>query len=405
MRAAQVSTYPLSLDMAGKPVVIVGGGAVAARRARTLVEAGALVTVIAPEICSDLRDLGDSVTFLQREYAVGDLSEAWLAHAATDSPSVNAAVAAEAAAQRIWCVRADDHAASDAWTPASTTVDDVTIAVTSADPRRSMAVRSSIAAQLRSGDLPVKARRAHDGHVVLIGGGPGDADLITVRGRRELNKADVVVYDRLAPLELLASLDDDVELIDAGKQPDRHTLPQQEINALLVDRARAGKRVARLKGGDPFVLGRGSEEMLACIEAGVTVEVIPGVTSAISAPLAAGIPVTHRGITTGFIVMSGHEIGDLELAAKSDLTLVVLMGVGRLARLVEGLVAGGKASSTPIAIIERAYAPDQRVTTGTLDSIVERAATEGVANPAIIIVGDVVSVPAWLHADVLAARA
>lgn len=400
-----MSSYPLSLDVAGKLVVVIGAGAVAARRARGLVDAGALVTVISPAISEAMSELGDSVRLVRREYLAGDLEGAWLAHAATDKPAVNEAVAAEAQVNRIWCIRADDHSASDAWTPASTTVDDVTIAVTSADPRRSVALRSSIAAQLRSGDLPVKARRAHDGHVVLIGGGPGDADLITVRGRRELNKADVVIYDRLAPLELLASLDDDVELIDAGKQPDRHTLPQEQINELLIDRARAGKRVARLKGGDPFVLGRGSEEMLACIEAGVTVEVIPGVTSAISAPLAAGIPVTHRGVTTGFIVMSGHEIGDLDLAAKSDLTLVVLMGVGRLGRLVEGLVAGGKSSSTPIAIIERAYAPDQRVTVGTLASIVEIAAAEHVTNPAIIIVGDVVSVPTWLTAGVLTARA
>lgn len=399
-----MSSYPLSLDVAGKLVVVIGAGAVAARRARGLVDAGALVTVISPAISEAMSELGDSVRLVRREYLAGDLEGAWLAHAATDKPAVNEAVAAEAQVNRIWCIRADDHSASDAWTPASTTVDDVTIAVTSADPRRSVALRSSIAAQLRSGDLPVKARRAHDGHVVLIGGGPGDADLITVRGRRELNKADVVIYDRLAPLELLASLDDDVELIDAGKQPDRHTLPQEQINELLIDRARAGKRVARLKGGDPFVLGRGSEEMLACIEAGVTVEVIPGVTSAISAPLAAGIPVTHRGVTTGFIVMSGHEIGDLDLAAKSDLTLVVLMGVGRLGRLVEGLVAGGKSSSTPIAIIERAYAPDQRVTVGTLASIVEIAAAEHVANPAIIIVGDVVSVPTWLTAGVLTAH-
>lgn len=400
-----MSSYPLSLNVAGKLVVVIGAGAVAARRARGLVDAGALVTVISPAISEAMSELGDSVRLVRREYLAGDLEGAWLAHAATDKPAVNEAVAAEAQVNRIWCIRADDHSASDAWTPASTTVDDVTIAVTSADPRRSVALRSSIAAQLRSGDLPVKARRAHDGHVVLIGGGPGDADLITVRGRRELNKADVVIYDRLAPLELLASLDDDVELIDAGKQPDRHTLPQEQINELLIDRARAGKRVARLKGGDPFVLGRGSEEMLACIEAGVTVEVIPGVTSAISAPLAAGIPVTHRGVTTGFIVMSGHEIGDLDLAAKSDLTLVVLMGVGRLGRLVEGLVAGGKSSSTPIAIIERAYAPDQRVTVGTLASIVEIAAAEHVANPAIIIVGDVVSVPTWLTAGVLTAHA
>jgi uroporphyrin-III C-methyltransferase/precorrin-2 dehydrogenase/sirohydrochlorin ferrochelatase len=150
------------------------------------VEAGALVTVISPEISEAMHELGDTVSIVQREYANGDLAEAWVAHAATDNPAVNAAVAAEAHAERIWCVRADDHVASEAWTPASTTVDDVTIAVTSADPRRSVALRSSIAAQLRSGDLPVKARRAHAGHVVLIGGGPGDA---SSQGPRDVGAA------------------------------------------------------------------------------------------------------------------------------------------------------------------------------------------------------------------------
>jgi len=319
-------------------------------------------------------------------------------HAATNDPAVNARIAADAEAAGTWCVRADDARASAAWTPATTHVDGVTVAVTSGDPRRSAAVRTSIEAQLRVGDLPTRARRATEhGHVVLIGGGPGDADLITVRGRRELQRADVVVYDRLAPLALLASLDDDVELIDASKSPGAHVLTQDEINAVIVDRAQRGLRVARLKGGDPFVLGRGGEELLACHAAGITVEVIPGVTSAISAPLAASIPVTHRGIATGFIVVSGHEIGDLTAAAASDLTVVVLMGVGRLERLAATLIDGGRDARTPVAIIERAYAHDQRVTTGTLATIAEIARAEGVGNPAVIVIGEVVTVAEGLR--------
>jgi uroporphyrin-III C-methyltransferase len=189
-----------------------------------------------------------------------------------------------------------------------------------------------------------------------------------------------------------------VELIDAGKSPSHHTLAQDEINEILVNRAGRGLRVARLKGGDPFVLGRGSEEVNACAAAGIAVDVVPGVTSALAAPAAAGIPVTHRGISAGFVVVSGHALGDLAPLAASNLTIVVLMGVGQLREIVAGLRREGKSPTTPVAIIERAFASDQRTTVGTLESIVETAASTGVTNPAIIVIGDVVSVPTMLAA-------
>jgi uroporphyrin-III C-methyltransferase/precorrin-2 dehydrogenase/sirohydrochlorin ferrochelatase len=393
-------TYPLHLELAGKRVLVVGAGTVAERRIRGLLVADADVVVVAPEATHHIRTLADAglITWRERRFDFGDVIGAWLVHAATDETSANVAVADEARRRGIWAVRAD--AAGDARTPAVAAIDGITVSVTSGDPARTQVVRDAIALGVQDGSLTSRPhRRREAGSVVLIGGGPGDPDYITVRGRRELLGADVIIYDRLAPTALLELVDPDVELIDAGKSPGRHTLSQHEINTTIVDRAQRGLRVARLKGGDPFVLGRGSEEVAACVEAGIQVEVVPGVTSAISAPAAAGIPVTHRGVSAGFVVISGHAVGDLAPLAATDLTIVVLMGVAQLGSLVEGLVREGKAASTPIAIIERAYSPDQRITIGTLDTIVETAACAQVANPAIIVVGDVVAVPTMLAAD------
>ncbi len=397
-----MSAYPLSLHVTGRKVVVVGAGAVATRRIAGLLEAGAQVTVIAPHASESVQQWAASarVAWHARDFEPGDLADAWLAHTATGVKPVDDAVAEEAEAARIWCVRADDGALTSAWTPASATVDEVTIAVTSRmDPRRSAAVRDAVAEQLRDGSLPVRAIRPRDGHVVLVGGGPGDADLITVRGRRELAKADVVVFDRLAPAGLLSGLAADVELIDAGKRPDHHTLTQDEINSLIVERAQQGKRVVRLKGGDPYVFGRGSEEVQACIAAGVSVEVVPGISSAVAAPAAAGIPVTHRGLSNGYAVITGHELREVEQLAALDLTLVVLMGVKSLPALVAGLVSSGKDATTPVAVIERATTARQRVTTATLETIVGVAAQARVANPAVIVIGDVVAVPTLLRAE------
>ena len=395
-----MSGYPLHLDLQGRKVLVVGAGQVAERRVHGLIDEGAQVIIVAPSASERIRTMSDAglVTWRQRAFDYSDVIGAWLVHIATDSINVNARVEQEARRRGIWSVRADR--AGDARTPAVTTRDAITVSVTSGDPQRTQVVRDAIALGLQDGSLTSRPHRARThGSVVLIGGGPGDGDLITVRGRRELLTADVIVHDRLAPLALLELVDPDVEVIDAGKSPDNHTLTQDEINAVIVERASRGLRVARLKGGDPFVLARGSEEVIACAEAGIPVEVVPGVTSAISGPAAAGIPVTHRGISTGFVVISGHALGDLAPFAATELTLVVLMGVGRLGELASRLVADGRAGSTPVGIIERAYAADQRVTIGTLDTIVDTAASVGVTNPAIIVVGDVVSVPSMLAAS------
>ncbi len=401
MRPAHMSSYPISLNLAGKRVVVVGAGAVAQRRIPSLIAAGARVLVIAPSVAESIHTLDQqgSLELLMRGFEAGDTDDAWLVHALTSDAEVNEAVATEAASAGIWCVRADQALLSEAWTPASTSVDDITIAVTAgADPRRAAAIRDAVAEQLKDGTLPVRRVRASDGHVVLIGGGPGDPDLITIRGSRALAMADVVVFDRLGPVALLESLDSDVELIDAGKSPGHQSLTQDEINAVIVDRARLGKRVVRLKGGDPFVFGRGSEEVQACVAAGITVEVIPGISSVVAAPGAAGIPLTHRGLANGYAVITGHPLGDLEALAQLKLTLVVLMGVASLPKLVSGLVSAGKPESTPVAIIEEASTSRQRVTVGTLESILHLAEEVGVRNPAVIVIGDVVSVPAMLAA-------
>ncbi|MFD6177617.1 MULTISPECIES: uroporphyrinogen-III C-methyltransferase [unclassified Isoptericola] len=247
--------------------------------------------------------------------------------------------------------------------------------------------------------------RPATGSVVLVGAGPGAADLLTYRAWRALTTADVVVTDRLVPRELLDDLDPAVEVVDVGKTPGRHTLPQEEIDALIVARALAGQRVVRLKGGDPFVFGRGGEEVAACRAAGVPVEVVPGVSSALAAPALAGVPLTHRGTTTAFHVVTGHTVtghtrdgaasgdvlDDVSVACVTSraATLVVLMGVAALPAIVARLLDAGAAPTTPVAIVERGSLPDQRVTRVALDLAAKRAEEVGVCAPAVVVIGDV----------------
>ncbi|MEY2848300.1 MAG: uroporphyrinogen-III C-methyltransferase, partial [Actinomycetota bacterium] len=321
-------------------------------------------------------------------------------------------VSTDAAAARVWCVNASDHEVATAWVPAVSRRDDITVAVSAGgDPRRAMALRDAIGAALDDGALPTRRhrRRAHEasraghplhtapdasaevpsGSVALVGGGPGDPELITVRGLRLLAHAEVVVTDRLGPRPLLDTLDPEVLVVDVGKLPGHHPMPQDEINRLLVDLAQAGKRVVRLKGGDPYVLGRGGEEALYCRERGVSVEVVPGITSAIAVPAAAGIPVTHRGLSTGFTVVTGHE-GLEQAPGGRDHTLVVLMGVSTLATTADALASGTRGPDCPVAIIENGCTPQQRVTVGSLDSIAGQARERGIRSPAVIVIGDVV---------------
>ena len=401
-------TYPLILDLADKRVLVVGGGPVAARRARSLVDSGALVDVVAPWLCEELALLVADrlVTWQARDYVAGDVDDAWLVHTATGDRVTDDAVANAAQVARIWCVRADDASVSAAWTPAvARGADGVLIAVSGGrDPGRSRAIRDAVAAGLESGELPIRPSRPHPasgpGTVHLVGGGPGDEGLLTVRGRRLLSLADVVVVDRLAPRGVLEHLAADVEVIDCGKTPGHHQLTQDQINEVLVERALLGLDVVRLKGGDPFVLGRGGEEALACQAAGVPVDVVPGVTSAVSVPAAAGIPVTHRGITSSFALVSAHDgIEPIRAAARehpATTTLVLLMGVRMLRDSADELVLAGRPADTPVAVIERGWSSTQRTTVGTLADIADLAEARGVESPAVVVVGEVVTLRARL---------
>lgn len=244
------------------------------------------------------------------------------------------------------------------------------------------------------------------GKVWLVGAGPGDPGLLTVRGLRALERADVIVADRLGARAVLDGLAADgveltAEIVDVGKLPGHHAVPQDAINALLVQLGRDGKQVVRLKGGDPYVFGRGGEELIACREAGVEVEVVSGITSAISVPAIAGIPLTHRGVATAFTVATGHDqIRDL--GGGRDHTVVLLMGVGTLAHSALTLARGERGADCPVAIVEDGFGDGQRVTVGTLASIAEQAAVRGIRSPAVVVVGDVVRLSPYAPEEIAA---
>jgi uroporphyrin-III C-methyltransferase / precorrin-2 dehydrogenase / sirohydrochlorin ferrochelatase len=395
--------YLLGLRLGGRRVLVVGGGAVASRRVPSLLDTGAEILLVSPKVAASLEDLAAAgrIQWQARGYQPGDCAGAWLVCACTDDPGVNAAVAAAAEAQRTWCVRADDAGASAAWTPASGRAGDVRVGVLSGDPRHSAAIRDAVVAGLQSGELSARHGRGHRSGVAIIGGGPGDPGLITVRGRQLLAEADVVLTDRLAPRSLLDELREDVEIIDAGKIPYGRAMAQEHINAALISHAQAGRFVARLKGGDPFVFGRGAEEVLACLRAGVPVTVVPGVTSAVGVPASAWVPVTHRGVAQEFHVVSVHvPPGDerstvnWELLGGSSGTLVLLMAVERIGTVVHELMRYGRSPDTPVSVIADGTLPTQRTINSTLEQVESLVAKKGVRPPAIVVVGDVVTVAA-----------
>jgi len=393
--------YPLSLRLAGRRVVVVGGGAVAARRVPALLAAGARVVVIDPAPSRSVRELAEQLELLPREYASGDLGGAWLVHACTSDPAVQAHIEADAEAAGIWCVRADAGSTTRAVTPASGAASGVNVAVTSGDPRRSAGVRDAVIDQLRNGSLaapPSRERRQGGGRVVLVGGGPGDPDLITLRGLQALREADVVLADRLGPRSLLDELPADVEVIDVGKSPRGPAAKQEDIIALLIERARAGDRVVRLKGGDPFIFGRGGEELLGCAEAGVECSVVPGITSAIAVPGLVGIPVTHRGLAQEFVVASGHlppghpgSTVDWTRLGSSNATVVLLMAVPTLPAIADALLSAGRDPASPVACVQQGGTPAQRLLVSRLDAVAKEAAEFALAAPAVIVIGEVVS--------------
>ena len=294
-------------------------------------------------------------------------------------------------------MNASDASHGTARTPATTQSGDVLVGVVSTgepDPGRSGRIRDHLAGELREGHISLRRERpgGSGGRVVLVGGGPGDVDLLTIGGRRALAEADVVVTDRLGPIGVLAELDPGVEVINVGKSPGNHPVPQEEINRILVERARRGQVVVRLKGGDSYIFGRGGEEVLACREAGIPVEVVPGVSSALAVPTLAGIPLIHRAVAHTLVVTTGHD--GLDPAARAAVghqgaTLVVLMGVSLLRRIAGDAIESGADPETPVAIVERGSTPTQRTTYGRLNTIAGRAEAVGVPAPAVIVIGAV----------------
>ncbi|MFE3291531.1 uroporphyrinogen-III C-methyltransferase [Rhodococcus sp. NPDC059234] len=393
--AGDETNYLVGLNLTDRRVVVVGGGTVAQRRLGLLVASGAKVHVIARTVTPAVEAMvsGGQITAELRDYLDGDLDGAWYAIACTDEPATNAAVVAEAERNRIFCVRADSARQGTAVTPASASFDGLEVGVLAGGQhRRSAAVRTAIVEALQSGTLTDE--EPHAPGVALVGGGPGDPDLITVRGRRLLSRADIVVADHLAPQELLAELAPHVEVIDASKLPYGRAMAQQAINETLIEGAKAGKFVVRLKGGDPYVFGRGYEEVEACAAAGVPVTVVPGITSAISVPSAAGIPVTHRGVTHEFVVVSGHvapdhpdSLTDWSALARLRGTLVLLMAVERIDKFAATLMDGGRPGDTPVTAIQEGTTRSQRVLRADLATIAARVREENIRPPAIIVIG------------------
>ncbi|WP_432160950.1 uroporphyrinogen-III C-methyltransferase [Streptomyces sp. NRRL F-5630] len=407
--AASHPAYPAGLRLAGRKVVVLGGGQVAQRRLPALLTAGADVLLVSPTVTASVEAMATAgeIRWERRRYRAGDLEGAWYAIVATDDAEANTAASAEAEERRVWCVRSDDADAASAWTPATGHSAGVTVAVLTTepaerDPRRTAAVRDSLVHALDEGRVAVPRQgNGETPRVALVGGGPGDPDLITVRGRRLLAEADVVVADRLGPRDLLAELPPHVEVIDAAKIPYGRAMAQEAINEALIAYAKAGKSVVRLKGGDPFVFGRGMEEAQALAEAGIPCTVVPGISSAVSVPAAVGIPVTHRGVAHEFTVVSGHvapddprSLVDWQALARLRGTLVILMGVDKLGAIAEALVRHGRDPETPVALVQEGTTAAQRRVDARLATAAETARAHDVRPPAVIVVGAVAALDA-----------
>jgi uroporphyrin-III C-methyltransferase/precorrin-2 dehydrogenase/sirohydrochlorin ferrochelatase len=297
-------------------------------------------------------------------------------------------------------VRSDDAPLATAWTPAVGRYGEDTIAVLGKrTPRRSAALRDAVIDALHGGTIVASEPPAKRPGVTLVGGGPGDPELLTTAARRALHEADVVVADRLAPREVLDELPAHVEIVDAAKLPRGRAAAQEEINDVIVSRALAGQRVVRFKGGDPFVFGRGFEEVLACAAAGVSWDVVPGLTSAISVPARAGIPVTHRAVAHEFAVVSGHvppghpeSLVDWAALARLRGTLVLMMAIDNLGAIVAALLEHGRPADTPVAVVQEGTMPTERTLYSSLVKVADDVVAHGIRPPAVVVIGGVVAV-------------
>lgn len=443
---------PIFCRLDNKPVLLVGGGEVAERKARLLLDAGAHLTVVAPELDPELAELAanGSIEWLAGEFAPQQLAGKWLVVAATDRREVNALVYQSANQARIFANVVDDPKRSSFIMPSIIDRSPLMVAISSGGkaPVLARLLREKLEAMLPqhlgvvaafAGSLRERvkarfttmgerrrfwerllgadrlgqalARGDHasanqladslfaeeikaQGEVVLVGAGPGDPGLLTLHALRQMQQADVVVYDRLVSDEVMALVRRDAKRIFVGKQAGNHCVPQEGINQLLLDEAQKGQRVVRLKGGDPFIFGRGGEELETLVGSGVGFQVVPGITAASGCAAYAGIPLTHRDHAQSVRFVTAHGKGgaqdlDWPLLAKDRQTLVFYMGLSSCATIRAQLLAHGKGGDTPVALIERGTRPDQRVIRGTLDQLPELAV--GVESPALIMVGSVVT--------------
>jgi uroporphyrin-III C-methyltransferase/precorrin-2 dehydrogenase/sirohydrochlorin ferrochelatase len=460
--------YPVSLELTDRPCVVIGGGELAEHKTYSLMDAGARVTVIAPDATSSLEELAEqgAIALVKRQYRRGDLADAFLAIAATDDGATNGEIFAEAEERRVLLNAVDDIEHCHFAVPSIVRRGDFLVALSTGGKAPALAKRLRAELSDRFGDefeelvdllgevraetLPdrrvdfatwahrwqlaldhdllglVRAGRLDEardivrdalttgratpahlpewpsdeeslvesgpgpGKVWIVGAGPGDPALLTVKGREVLDAADVVVYDRLIHPSLLQGK----EAIFVGKEPGRHYVPQSETNALLVSLALTGRNVVRLKGGDPFVFGRGAEEAEALAQAGIEFEIVPAPTSAIAALAYAGIPVTDRRYASSVAFVTGHCSGpravDWRALARAADTIVIFMGLAQLETIAKELVAGGLDPATPAAIVESGTLPSQRVITAELNDLPSRAALDEVSSPAIVVVGEVV---------------
>ena len=409
--------HPIFLGLDDQLVVVVGGGTIGERKIESLLESGARVTLVSPEVTERLAASADAdaITLHRRAYRRGDLAGCRLAYAATPDPHVNRAVRDEAQALGIWFNAVDQPDLCDFITPALVRRGDLTLAVSTNG--RCPALAKRIRQQLERTFGPEYAERvermgeARDlertgpgdtelpaaGIVYLVGAGPGDPDLLTIKGRRLLACADTVVYDALVDPRLLDVCRPSSTRVYVGKRAGCHARSQDAINAILVDEARAGRIVVRLKGGDPFVFGRGSEEAEALVAAGLRFEVVPGVSAGVAVPAYAGIPLTHRAIAGEVVFVTGHDSAesaapvDWARYAASNATLVVFMGLEHLGEIAARLLEHGRSADCPVAVIASGTTAEQRTVVAPLSTIAAATADAGLTAPALIVVGEVVA--------------
>ncbi|MFT4994247.1 MAG: uroporphyrin-III C-methyltransferase/precorrin-2 dehydrogenase/sirohydrochlorin ferrochelatase [Paraglaciecola sp.] len=447
--------FPIFLDTSELQCLVVGAGEVAARKVELLLKTSAHISVVAPWVCDTLHKFANDgkVDLHIRPYDIADLSDKRLVFVATDDPTLNAEIHAQAKAQKILVNVVDNTPLCEFITPSIVDRSPIIIAISSGGvapvllrylrqklesliPQKisllgkfSEKFRSQVKSRFSSvtrrryfwedvldGDIAEHVLQGNDeiagnkllekmsadehkptkGEVYLVGAGPGDPDLLTFRALRLMQKADVVIYDRLVSAEILELVRRDAEKIYVGKAKSKHTLPQAEINDLLASKALAGNRVVRLKGGDPFIFGRGGEEIETLIEHGVSFQVVPGITAASGAASYAGIPLTHRDHAKSVVFATGHlRDNSIDLnwpaLAQKDQTIVFYMGLTGLPIICEQLVMHGMPRTTQVAMVQSATTVQQKVITGTLQDIQQKAREANIQPPALIIVGSVVS--------------